>query len=246
MDDTLLAGKIQEFAKAMTTYNKYGIYNKLGFFVSSIIILLQIVSLICLLCQIHSFHFLKLILTFAAAYITADFVNGLVHMYMDNNTNYTSVVGPFIASFHLHHKEPLYKKRSAWEIYFIESGTKFWLVIFLFILVYYQIMSSIPFYLNFFFVSFGIVSSLAEVSHYWCHNSRKSQLVITLLQKCWILLPKKHHAHHHRSDNMNYAFLNGVTDPIINAIARLLYPGYKNHSDKHVLAYNGQQTTNRN
>ena len=55
----------------------------------------------------------------------------------------------------------------------------------------------------------------------------------------------EHHKHHHLSDNINYAFLNGITDPILNKIALYLYNGYKNNADLHVLAYRGLQTSNR-
>ncbi|MES2214699.1 MAG: fatty acid desaturase CarF family protein [Pseudomonadota bacterium] len=187
----------------------------------------------------------RVVIVVILAYILTDFINGFIHMYMDNNTNYKSIVGPFIAAFHMHHKQQKYKMRNPVAIYFIESGTKYWLVGYLGILIYLQWKISLPMYLNLFLVAIGLLSSFAEVSHYWCHNSNKSNLVITKLQDFRVLLPKYHHQNHHTKDNMNYAFLNGITDPILNIIAKHLYSGYKNNSDLHALAYSGKQTNNR-
>ena len=50
---------------------------------------------------------------------------------------------------------------------------------------------------------------------------------------------------HHVSDNKNYSFLNGISDPLINCIAYALYDGYKNNADKHAKSYMGAQTNNR-
>ena len=52
-----------------------------------------------------------------------------------------------------------------------------------------------------------------------------------------ILLSKRHHAVHHLRDNISYAFLNGVSDPLINAIAARFSRGYKQHTDLHYAAY---------
>lgn len=81
----------------------------------------------------------------------------------------------------------------------------------------------------------GILSSVAEVSHYLCHTS-SSPLAIRL-GNCRIFLGKRHHAVHHLQDNRNYAFLNGLTDPLINAIAVGWGRGYKQHTDLHYAAY---------
>jgi hypothetical protein len=57
------------------------------------------------------------------------------------------------------------------------------------------------------------------------------------LGNCGILLGKRHHARHHLGNNVSYAFLNGLTDPLIDPIARRLYPGYKITTDLHFAAY---------
>ena len=160
-----------------------------------------------------------------------------VHMYMDNNTSYKSPVGPYIAAFHLHHAKYFYTKRHPLRVYFDESGTKFWLLLYLFVLTGMQFTICLGASLNTGLVAFGIFSSLAELSHYWCHNATEKNRLIVWLQNHYILLSETHHKAHHCSDNIQYAFLNGFTDPLINRIAQSCYKGYKNHADKHTRAY---------
>jgi sterol desaturase/sphingolipid hydroxylase (fatty acid hydroxylase superfamily) len=89
--------------------------------------------------------------------------------------------------------------------------------------------------LEYFLVYVGFLSSVAEVSHYLCHTSN-SQLTL-IFSKCGLLLSKKHHARHHLEDNVNYAFLNGWSDQLLNLIAKQFYPGYKNTTDRHYANY---------
>ena len=178
-----------------------------------------------------------------AAYLAADFLNGLVHMFMDSYDDYESPEGPLIAAFHLHHRTPLYKKNNILLVYFNESGAKNWLVGYLLLAVILIKTSSVPPVLSSIMVYFGILSSVAEVSHYCCHvvDSRATQY----LRYLGLLLSKKHHGRHHIEDNVNYAFLNGFTDPLLNVIARTFSRGYKNTTDKHYAAYTGIGTANR-
>ena len=90
---------------------------------------------------------------------------------------------------------------------------------------------------------FIVLSCIAEVSHFLCHNSESK--VVHFLQNNHFLLSKKHHNFHHQKDNMNYAFLNGMTDPILNFIAKKYYRGYKTESDLHFGLYTGEDTKNR-
>ncbi len=170
-----------------------------------------------------------------AAYVLADFVNGLVHLYMDHNDDYSSMVGPFVASFHLHHDIPRYTDKPLLQVYVDESGYKLWLFFFLLVLLALFVWSTMPPLLLCMGAYFAVFSSIAEVSHYLCHNS--SSRIVRQLQRFWILLPKKHHMQHHRVDNVNYAFLNGMSDPLINWIASVFYRGYKSNTDLHTALY---------
>jgi sterol desaturase/sphingolipid hydroxylase (fatty acid hydroxylase superfamily) len=154
---------------------------------------------------------------------------------MDNNDRYDSPAGPLIANFHLHHKTPRYTPHSLPLVYFIESGFKVWLAPCLTIIALLAWLDWLPPLLLHLFVYTGILSSIAEVSHYLCHNSA-SPLAI-FLGNCRILLSKRHHAVHHLQDNVNYAFLNGFSDPLINAIAARFYKGYKQNTDLHYATY---------
>lgn len=180
---------------------------------------------------------------FAGAYIITDFFNGLVHMYMDNNDSYDSPAGPLIAAFHLHHRTPLYKKKNILLVYFNESGAKNWLVGYL--LLSAVMIYALPLHptVSYLLVYIGILSSIAEVSHYCCHVADSG--VTSALRSIGFLLSKKHHARHHLEDNINYAFLNGLTDPLLNRIAGRYFRGYKNTTDRHYAAYTGSGTANR-
>ncbi len=229
-----------QYKVAMDKYLSNKIYNVFERFISVSVILFQFISIILLidgLKEINSEQVLFLIPVFIFSYLVTDLVSGLIHMYMDNNTNYTSIFGPLIAAFHMHHNRPRYQNRTPIRVYFLESGSKVWLPIYLLVIICLQLSSVMNIHVHFFFVSFGIVSALAEVSHYWCHNSTSDSKIVTCMQKYYILLPKQHHHLHHKMDNTNYAFLNGVTDPLINIIARKLNLGYKNNADLHVKSY---------
>ena len=92
-------------------------------------------------------------------------------------------------------------------------------------------------------VYIGILSSIAEVSHYLCHTSTSA--LAGFLAKCGLLLSKRHHAGHHLQDNCSYAFLNGVSDPILDWIAAACCRGYKNNTDLHYAEYVGAGSENR-
>lgn len=167
-----------------------------------------------------------------AAILVADFVNGVVHLVMDHATGYRSAIGPFVANFHLHHRIPVYRRRDLFSVYFRESGSKFWLVAYLAGVAWFlpSLLAASP-ALAHFFVLVGVLSSWAEVSHYMCHTTHfRFQ---RWLERIGLGLSKTHHARHHAEDNVNYAFLNGWTDPVLNAVAKLFAKGYKNTTDLH-------------
>ncbi len=236
-----LKRKQKEFNKAMDLYNGSFFYKNFNKLVSFLIIISQVlVAFHIFYLNIHFFYIMLYILT---SYLLADFLNGLIHMYMDHNSSYSSIIGPFIASFHLHHLKPRYKTRNVLLVYFFESGSKYWLLVLYIIIIVLNYFNLINSHLYLLVALFGFFSAFAEVSHYLCHNS-KSKFVLAF-QKCRIILPRKHHNLHHRKDNINYAFLNGVTDPIINFIAKKIYKGYKNNTDLHYLKYIGKNSDNR-
>lgn len=229
--------KIAQFSTAIELYKNNPWYSRFELLVSCSIVFFQMLSLYYLIHAYDGNSTFLIIGAFILSYLITDFINGIIHMYMDNNTQYSSIAGPFIAAFHLHHAKPKYTHQHPLKVYFFESGTKFWLLGYLFVLLCLQHTVSLPYGLNCCLIFTGILSSVAEVSHYWSHNASKDNKVIYMLQKYHLLLSKKHHINHHRFDNTHYAFLNGITDPLINIISRYYYDGYKDNADNHIAAY---------
>lgn len=236
-----LSEKQLQFNAAMERYTTRPVYRRFGYVIAVLNVSLQAVLLVSLISlPLDAPHFL---LAFIAAYLLTDFVNGLVHMYMDNNERYTSIDGPLIANFHLHHKQPMYARRPVAVVYFLESGSKVWLVPTLALVVILRFTTDLDPLLIHILVYFGILSSVAEVSHYLCHTS--TARLPQLLASCGLLLSKRRHARHHLQDNCNYTFLNGWTDPLVNLIAARLCGGYKLRSDRHFAGYSGLEGDSR-
>lgn len=236
-----LLHKQNQFNAAMERYNSCGMYKMVGTFVSITNMSLQLY----LLNRIwpHAIGVAWQVISLSVAFLITDFVNGLVHMYMDNNDRYDSLAGPLIANFHLHHKIPQYKKHNLLIVYFNETGSKIWLVGYLAAIALLSGIYAVDPKIMFILVYVGILSSVAEVSHYLCHSS--TSVIVLFLGKIGLLLSKQHHAGHHLKDNANYAFLNGVADPILNRISAKLYPGYKQTTDLHYARYAGLDTEKR-
>jgi hypothetical protein len=233
--------KQQQFNICMEAYNYRPTYTRIGRIISIINVTLQLYLLVRVLP--FSIGPIGQLAALLLAYLSADFINGLVHMYMDNNDQYDTPAGPLIASFHLHHKTPVYKQNPLWLVYFNETGSKLWLVVYLAAAVLLLEFFGLPPLAAYVLMYFGILSSVAEVAHYLCHVPKAPWKVY--FEKTGLLLSTRHHARHHLADNRDYAFLNGVTDPLLNMIARRIYPGYKTTTDPHYAAYVGPNTENR-
>jgi hypothetical protein len=227
--------KQKQFNAAMELYEGKKRYKLFGRFVAIIIISLQIYVLSRML--MLSIGFWWQVVSFAAAYFITDFINGLVHLYMDHNGNYESWAGPLIANFHLHHRTPRYQDNNLLVVYFNETGSKIWLIGYLVAVAILFHLPNINFVLLCTLAYTGILSSIAEVSHYLCHNSNSSLAIF--LMRIRILLPKRDHARHHIHDNQSYTFLNGLTNPLVDFIAGLFYTGYKHKTDLHYATYSG-------
>lgn len=233
--------KQSQFNAAMERYEQKSVYRMLGKMVSLANVSLQL-FLLYLVLPLSIGAPLQISALFTA-YVATDFLNGLVHMYMDNNDSYASPAGPLIAAFHLHHRTPLYKKNNILLVYFNESGAKNWLVGYLLPAVLLVKTASLHPVIAYIIVYIGILSSVAEASHYCCHVVDSG--VTRSLRTAGLFLSKKRHARHHLEDNAQYAFLNGLTDPLLNIIARTFFRGYKNTPDRHYAAYTGVGTANR-
>jgi sterol desaturase/sphingolipid hydroxylase (fatty acid hydroxylase superfamily) len=128
-------------------------------------------------------------------------------------------------------------------VYFNESGAKIWLACVCVLVALFHAFFSLPPFPLALFAYFGILSSIAEVSHYLCHVPRGP--FATFLGKTGLLLSPRHHGKHHLADNIHYAFLNGMTNPLLDLIARRFFVGYKQNTDLHHATYTGKGTANR-
>ena len=236
-----LSAKQHQFNTAMELYRSKAGYKAFGHLISTTNITLQL-YLLYLVWPLSIGPVWQLV-ALVVAYLLTDFINGLVHMYMDNNDRYESIDGPLIANFHLHHKTPMYTKRNLLVVYYMETGSKVWLVGYLLLVVALETLFEINSTLLYILVYIGILSSLAEVSHYLCHSSRSP--VALFLARIGLLLTKRHHATHHLRDNNGYAFLNGFTDPLLDLIATACCTGYKQHTDLHYAQYTASDNGSR-
>lgn len=238
MDD--LSEKQRQFNAAMDRYNGGPGYIRFGWLVASVNITLQAYLLWRVLPSGPSLPWQMFAII--VAWILTDFVNGLVHMVMDNSDRYESIAGPLVANFHLHHRTPRYEKHSLPVVYFNETGSKVWLVGYLLIVALlvgkglHPVVSAVLVYT-------GVLSSVAEVSHYLAHTSQSKLAVF--LGRTGILLSKRRHARHHLENNVSYAFLNAWTDLPIDRLAARLYKGYKLTTDLHYGTYTGGDAKER-
>lgn len=239
----LLTEKQRQFNKAMEKFEKIPVYIWVG----------RVVSFVNVSCQVALGVFAfrqtigvgKQIIAFVIAYILADFVNGLVHMYMDNADGYETPAGPLIAAFHLHHRTPAYKIKPLAAVYYHETGSKIWLAFFQLAVVPAVWLGGISGAVTWGVFYFSVLSSVAEVSHYLCHVPNVNALE-RFLGRFGILMNNRCHvSQHHMKDNINYAFLNAMTDPLIDFIAKIFYQGYKTTTDSHYAFYTGTGTENR-
>ena len=223
--------KQEQYRAAMEKYEHHVVYRHLGKLVAVVIVALQLACLAVLPWEAAGPAW---ILLFLLAYVLADFINGLIHMAMDHAEDYTSIIGPLVAAFHRHHHVPRYRDRPAPLVFLAENGMKYWLAVYMILLT--AALPFLPTPLVFLLLMFSLLSSVAELSHYLCHNS--THCVVRALQRTRVLLHPDHHRAHHEADNTHYAFLNGMSDPLINRIAQRLYPeGYVATTEAHSAPY---------
>jgi hypothetical protein len=157
---------------------------------------------------------------------------------MDHHAHYLGWTGPLTAAFHLHHKTPRYQDKALVAVYIHESGFKLWLPVYLGAVLALAFQPGLPPALLRLLALVGVLSSVAELSHYLCHNSHARWA--RALATAGLLLSKRRHARHHREDNVGYAFLNGWSDPLLDLLARRFFRGYKQGTDLHVQDVEGQ------
>jgi hypothetical protein len=224
-----LADRRREYQEALWRYREDPFYTRLGKVVSASVLTGQAGLLLVSLRE--DLGWLPALLALALAWLAADLLGGVVHLLMDHHDRYTGRLGPLVAAFHLHHQQPRYEEKSLARVYIHESGFKLWLPFFLAAGLGLGLagwLDGLPLRV---WAWTGILSSVAEVSHFLVHARRRPWA--DWLAAAGLLLSRRHHSRHHREDNVGYAFLNGWSDPLLNAVARRWFPGYRNGTDRH-------------
>jgi hypothetical protein len=233
--------KQRQFNAAMERYEDKSVYRWVERTVSVVNLSLQ--AYLLALALATPIAPLQRLAVFVLAFVLADLVGGLAHMIADNNDRYQGFIGPLVAAFHLHHKRPVYKRRNFFVVYFHESGSKIWLAILLLLVALAHALVGLPRFALHLAATFAVLSSVAELSHYLCHVPHRR--IFDFLARAGLLLSRQHHGRHHHRDNQSYAFLNGMTDPLLDRVASAFFAGYKTTTDLHYAGYTGKGTANR-
>ncbi|MBN8220392.1 MAG: fatty acid desaturase family protein [Spirochaetes bacterium] len=145
--------------------------------------------------EISTALYLQLILYALFAYITADFVSGLVHFLADNFGNpETPVFGKlFIYSFREHHVDPKAITRHS----FIETNGANCLVSLPGLIYFYYASGPVVDYtFRFYFLIFYLSIFMTNQIHKWSHMDFPPSFVVWL-QRLHVILPPRHHGVHH-------------------------------------------------
>jgi hypothetical protein len=66
--------------------------------------------------------------------------------------------------------------------------------------------------------SFGLFLSFAQIPHYYVHHPAPA--IVRFLQRSRVFLRPAAHLSHHRSFDRDFAVLNGMSNPLVNWLAR--------------------------
>jgi len=144
----------------------------------------------------------QLVLYALFAYITADFVSGLVHFLADNFGNpETPFFGKvFIYAFREHHVDPKAITHHA----FVETNGANCLVSLPGLIYFHHASASVLDYtFRFYFLVFYLGIFLTNQIHKWSHLDNPPRL-IAALQRWHLILPPAHHAIHHAAPYDKY------------------------------------------
>lgn len=160
---------------------------------------------------------LELILYALFAYITADFVSGLVHFLADNFGNpETPFFGKvFIFAFREHHVDPKAITRHS----FVETNGANSLVSLPGLIYFYYASAPVAdFTFRFYFIFFYLSIFMTNQIHKWSHEDKVSGFV-AFLQKIHLILPPVHHDIHHRAPyDKYYCITCGWLNPLLNSL----------------------------
>jgi Lipid desaturase domain len=152
------------------------------------------------------------------AYLTADFLSGVVHWFADTYaTASTPFFGPkFIRPFREHHTDPLAITRHD----FIEANGDNALFSQTILLPIYGCVaiedSELGVVAGFFALLFGIAIMLTSMAHGWAHMAEPPKLAQRLQRWGLILSPEHHAVHHVKPHQRHYCITTGWLNPLLD------------------------------
>jgi len=157
----------------------------------------------------------------------ADLMSGLVHWGADTwgTLDWPLVGGTFIRSFREHHVAPT---EMCEHDFFETNGDNFMLSIIPLVVlsrkdIFWTASTTtevplIEIFSAMFWLTGSFYIAMTNQFHQWAHAPKPNALV-TLLQNCWIILPRYHHSLHHRpAFEGHYCITIGWLNPLFDAI----------------------------
>jgi len=193
------------------------------FFVCSVLVAIPIV-LYNILSHIGWNSLPLLVIGAVCGALFADFMSGLVHWGADTwgTLDWPLVGGTFIRSFREHHVAPT---EMCEHDFFETNGDNFMLsLIPLFIFSRKDLFWSsnteevplVEIFSGMFWLTAALYIAMTNQFHKWAHAPKPSALV-TLLQNCWLILPRFHHSLHHRpAFEGHYCITTGWLNPLFD------------------------------
>lgn len=167
--------------------------------------------------EISSGLWLQLILYALFAYITADFISGLVHFLADNfgNPN-TPILGKlFIVPFREHHVDAKGITRHS----FAETNGANSIVSLPGLIYFYYASAPVAdFTFRFYFLVFYLSIFMTNQIHKWSHMDQPPAYA-AFLQRLKLILPPEHHdIHHHAPYDKYFCITCGWLNPLLNSL----------------------------
>ena len=147
-------------------------------------------------------------------YLAADLASGVVHWFCDTFFEEdTPVIGPLlIHPFREHHRDPLAMTHHG-PLELTGNSCLALLPVPAIALLY-----PLPLALDSFLVFLALSMLATNVFHKWAHTENLPRW-ITVLQRCWLILPPQHHALHHRGAHTEaYCVTNGWANRLAESV----------------------------
>jgi hypothetical protein len=193
-------------------------------YISIFILILQY-----LLIYVHLSLILKIIFVIIGLYI-ADFLTGMIHIFLDNYNRNNKYIKPIAKNFQEHHQTPEHiLKKSILELLLETSLYGIPIFFNLINLIFYKTLK----YKNILKlcilmqITYVISSHLSQITHMLAHKiihiTKKDKntipfKVLNILQSYHIILNPKIHKIHHEKIDRNFPILNGWSNSLINSL----------------------------